>query len=373
MPPRAPTVPSPHICLADSKDVIDLATLGLPAHPLLRRLATQKRRQDAFATAFDTPGAHPAGLPELRDAVADHLTRQGLHTTAGQIMITAGAGHTLALLAGRVAHPRDRVVVEDPTSPQVLGALRALQMTVSAVRPVTDGHDQLTRLLERRRVRLVHVMPTLGPRGLVLDHEFRNRLAWAIADRDAFVIDDISNAPLAFATPPPPLAAYTDASNVITMGSLAPLHWGELTVTWIRAAPMVITSLSATTTGAAASTFEQLLACELLAHEDQIRTERVTWLRDRLTHASTLLSTHLPQFTWRPPEGGVSLWIRPPGTGFDTDALVGHGVALVPRSAVSPQSLPGRFALAYARPPDVLDEGVRRLAAAWRQINEQRL
>nr|WP_198151204.1 pyridoxal phosphate-dependent aminotransferase [Kibdelosporangium sp. MJ126-NF4] len=360
------------IPVADKADVIDLATLGLPAHGLVRRLATQKRRQDAFGDAFDTAGAPPAGLPELREAVAAHLTSQGLSTTAGQVMITAGPGHTVALLAGRVARSRDRVVVEDPTSPQVLGALRASQMTLTAARPVTDGHDQLTRLLERRRVRLVHVMPTLGLRGQILNHEFRSRLAWAIADREALVIDDVSNAPLAFDTPPPPLAAYADASNMITIGSLATLHWGGMNVSWIRATPALINDLTSAVVGTAASLFEQLLACQLLAVEEEIRLERIAWLRQCLTHASAILSARLPEFSWRQPAGGVCLWLRPPTADFITDAVADHGVAVVPRSTVSPQSLPGDFGIVYARKPDAFEEGVRRLAVAWRQFAERR-
>ena len=77
----------------------------------------------------------------------------------------------------------------------------------------------------------------------------------------------------------------------------------------------------------------------------------------------------LPDWSWREPAGGLSVWVRlpsPDAAAFAEEALR-HSVAVATPAALSP--LPGhrdRLRLSFSGPPDMLDEGVGRLAAAWR-------
>jgi DNA-binding transcriptional MocR family regulator len=91
-------------------------------------------------------------------------------------------------------------------------------------------------------------------------------------------------------------------------------------------------------------------------------------LRAWLTHATTVLTNALPEFSWRAPDGGLSLWLRLPAgtaTAF-AEVATRVGVAVVPGALLSPQgAADDHIRLVYARPTEVFDEGVRRLAAAW--------
>jgi DNA-binding transcriptional MocR family regulator len=112
----------------------------------------------------------------------------------------------------------------------------------------------------------------------------------------------------------------------------------------------------------------QLAAVRLLARAGEVRELRRREMRERLDWLTKLLARHLPEWTWAPPSGGLSLWVRLPRGNADEFAQVAlrHGVSIVPGSLASPD---GRFS-DHLRLPFVLErprmeEGVERLARAW--------
>ncbi len=193
----------------------------------------------------------------------------------------------------------------------------------------------------------------------------------ALAGRDVLVVDDVSQAGLAFDGSPPPLAAYAEGSDVLTVGSLTKLHWGGLRVGWVRGAAPVIARLTRAKTRADLGTplLDQLLAVRLIEQEERVRAERLADLRTCLRHAADVLPAELPEFSWRAPGGGLSVWLKLPAgtaTAF-AEVATRFGVAVVPGALLSPhKTADDHIRIVYARPPEVFDEGVRRLAAAWR-------
>ncbi len=61
----------------------------------------------------------------LRAAVTDRFSARGLPTTPEQILVTAGARHAIALVLTALTGPGDRVLVERPSYPNALDAVRA--------------------------------------------------------------------------------------------------------------------------------------------------------------------------------------------------------------------------------------------------------
>ncbi|MEO3818858.1 PLP-dependent aminotransferase family protein [Plantactinospora sp. B24E8] len=123
--------------LSPPDTAIDLARAapGLPERTLGEALGEITPR---LAEHLPTPGYHPYGLPELRAAVAERFTRRGLATRPEQILVTSGAQHALTLILGLLCAPGDRVVVENPSYPNALEAIRRARLRTVSV-PVTDA------------------------------------------------------------------------------------------------------------------------------------------------------------------------------------------------------------------------------------------
>lgn len=105
----------------DDPAVLDLASASLPASSAVH---------GAYVTALAALPAHlpglgysPVGLPELRSVIAERHTRRGLPTTPGQVLVTTGAQHALALVLRLLTTPGDRVVLDHPTYPHAVDAV----------------------------------------------------------------------------------------------------------------------------------------------------------------------------------------------------------------------------------------------------------
>jgi DNA-binding transcriptional MocR family regulator len=105
-----------------------------------------------------------------------------------------------------------------------------------------------------------------------------------------------------------------------------------------------------------------LLARALVRPGDRVRQQS----HDRLLQA---LARELPTWKIRPVPGGQTLWARLPrgdGASFAQVALR-HGVAVLPGSGLDATGGGDLYLrLHFILPADQLDEGVHRLAAAWR-------
>ena len=96
---------------ADGVAVLDFA-LGEPDFP------TPENIQDAALRAIRTGQTHytpPAGVPELRQAVADLYSKHhGLPTQAAQVVVSNGAKHSIHNALMAVCGPGDEVIIPSP-------------------------------------------------------------------------------------------------------------------------------------------------------------------------------------------------------------------------------------------------------------------
>ena len=121
----------------------------------------------AFAAALaDLPrvlpshGYYPAGLPELRARIAQRYTARGLPTTPEQVLVTAGALDGITVALDVLLGPGDRLLVEHPSYPNALDAVRA--SGARAVPVAIDAADPAAVARRRRPSR----SPDQPPAGL---------------------------------------------------------------------------------------------------------------------------------------------------------------------------------------------------------------
>ncbi len=356
-----------------SEGTIEFLGAHLPgADFLAKELASPDRR--ALAELTRTPGYLPMGLPALRQAIAAYLSARGLRTSEEQVLVTCGAQQAIAISGAAFLRRGDAVVLENPT---YLGAIDIFTYLGARLTPVPVGREgvpveSLREIASRTAPRLIYLMPTFqNPTGALMPERQRRAVARLARDLGVPVVEDNTLADLSLAgDPPPPLASFEPEAPILTVGSLSKLFWGGLRVGWIRASERLLARIARRKIMAdlGGSVLSQLAAVRLLARAGQMREIRRREIRERFDWLTRLLAKHLPEWTWTPAAGGLSLWVRLPRGNADQFAQVAlrHGVSVVPGSLASPD---GGFA-DHLRLPFVLDrepmeEGVRRLAGAW--------
>ena len=183
---------------------IDLTTacLPAPAEPLAAAVAAAAAELPRYAAG---DGYLPFGLPVLREVDRRPGTRAaGVPTTAEQILITSGAQHAFTLIVGELSAPGDRVLIECPTYPVALDALRAGRRecrlrSAWPSRPATASATRMPGMSTFSRSTLRQMAPRLGylipdfqnPTGALMDEQTREAMvAAARARRTLLLVDE---------------------------------------------------------------------------------------------------------------------------------------------------------------------------------------
>jgi DNA-binding transcriptional MocR family regulator len=337
----------------------------------------------------DTPRAitdylQVEGLPELRERLAEIGREVGFATSADEILVTTGARQGIDLVARAVLGPGDVAVVESPT---FAGSLASLQATGARVLPLPvdqDGVDidALERILARHEIKLVALQEACqNPTGADLSPARRERLLELAQTRGFFIVDDGVYAKLRFDGATTQRLRAGAPSHVIYLDSLSKTIGGGMRLGWIAASGPVFSRLVQLKIDSDihTSALPQYLAARYLTgdrHEKLMRKVMPIY-RSRCDALVAALDRHLGHdATWTVPEGGHHVWVtlRDP---IDERALYVEalrcGVAFLPGGAVmaeksSRTSMRLSFGLVE---PELLEEGVRRLAVALREVRRR--
>src|SRR3954451_4278398 len=327
-------------------------------------------------------GYEAAGLASLREAIAAHLNRRGAPTTPEQVLVTAGAQHALALVLRILVGPGDRVLVDHPTYPNALDAVRAAGARPVPVALRDDGWDleMLAATLRQAAPRLAYLIADHhNPTGLTMPAvEREDVVALARATRTALVVDE-TMAELGLepdARTPPPVAALDPGGDaVLTIGSMSKAYWAGLRIGWIRASPTLVQrlALARATVDLVSPIIEQLVAVELLRDAEPLLRARRDGLRARRDALAAAVRATLPAWRFAVPAGGLWLWVELDAPRSSALAAVAdrHGVRVAagPRFGVD-GAVERRGRLPVHLPADVLVEAAARLAVAWRGVSE---
>jgi len=329
---------------------------------------------DEMAPLAETSGYSPLGYAPLREAIGAHLSARGLPTSAEQVLVTSGAQQAIYLGAWLYVQRGDTALVENPTYPGALDALTAVGARLVGVRTGRHGPDvsALAEHIVHASPRLMYLIPSYqNPVGGVLGEPSRRALASLVQQHQVPLLEDDSLSGLSIVgEPPPPVAAFAPQGPILTAGSLSKLFWAGLRVGWIRAPEPVIAQLGRLKAVAdlGGSLPGQVIASRLLGAYDDIRRSRRPVIAERLELATGLLAEFLPDWSWATPQGGLCLWVRLPygsATEFAQIALRA-GVSIVAGSVASPDgSFDDHIRLPFGHRPEMLEEGIRRLARAW--------
>lgn len=310
------TVPSGPAARRESTTRIDFSVAASPAGPAIHRAYVEAL--SALPAHLSSTGYEALGIAELRNEIAAHYAARGLPTAPDEIMVVNGALAGFGLVLRLLTGAGDRVVIDHPTYPLAIAAIRA-----AACRPVPVplpetgwDVDGLAATISQTAPRLAYLLPDHhNPTGRCMDAEARAAVT-AIARRTrTMIVADETMVDLWYENEPPaPLAAYDCDGQIITLGSTAKSFWGGLRIGWIRAPTPIIASLAAIREAVdlGSPVVEQLAVARLLAAADEHLPQRrqdLCYRRDMLITAGEAI---LPEWHFPRPAGGLSCWVELP-------------------------------------------------------------
>ncbi|MBX7432521.1 PLP-dependent aminotransferase family protein [Mycobacterium sp. Y57] len=339
-------------------------------------LAAYERALSALPPYLAEDGYLPSGLPELQARVAESFTDRGLPTGAEQIVITSGALAAISVVARALTRPGDRVMVESPVYSNAVDALRlGGARTVSS--PLADplgptgwDLDGVEATLRQTSPRLAYLIPDFqNPTGFLMDDADRDRYAKALQQNRTTAIIDETLQPIGFdhVVTPAPFASFDPSA--ITVGSASKAFWGGLRVGWIRAPRSLVDRIVAARVRAdlGTSVLDQLVVADLIG-TDGVLTRRRAELQQRRDALAAALRADLPDWRFRLPAGGLSLWVQLPSGSATRLAveLQRQGVLVAPGPVFTVEGGSDSWLrIPFAKPEDELVAAVRLMAELW--------
>lgn len=360
--------------------IISLA-LGLPAPELFPAQPFAQAAAHVLATEPYALTYQPT-LQPLKAHIVNLMAQRGVECREEQIFLTTGAQQAMSLVARMLLDPGGQIIVEEtiysgfkqaiepfqpdlltvPTDPETGMDVDAVEAFLAGgARPaliyaITDGHNPMAMSMSAdKRARLV---------------ELARRYSVPVLEDDAYGFLHFEPDPL------PPMRALDD-QWIFYAGSFSKILAPSLRVGWLivpeRLTPILAAIKEASDINTATFTQRVIAAFvdtgDLPAHIATLRREYGA-RRDAMLRA---LEAHFPpEARWSKPSHGMFVWVELPPE-VDTSALLRraireHQVAFIPGQAFAmcgSRRASSSMRLNFSNcPPDLIEEGVARLARA---------
>ena len=359
-------------------DVLDFSKATLPSYSGLA--AAMTRAAELVPAYLGGSGFDTVGLPVLREALADRYTARGLPTSPDEILVTIGAQHAIALLARVLVARGDNVLIESPSYPHAIEALRDAGGRLRGVNVSTDGGwdaNGMEQVLRRSSPTLGYLMPDFhNPTGQSMPDELREQVVQLAASVGTVLVADETMTELAIDGPVHtlPFAAHGHpGSRPVLVGSVGKTLWGGLRIGWVRAERSIIQRLVRARTSGDLGTpiLEQLIVADLLRDYDAVLESRRAQLREGRDHLLAQLAARIPEWSVPRPEGGLTVWVNlgTPVSSQLTLAARNEGLLLGAGPLFGIDGAFERFLrIPFSHPTDELDRAVDALARAWQTV-----
>lgn len=348
----------------------------LPVEALRHALNLVLDRDGAAAVAYEEAD----GYPPLRAGVTEYVSSLGITCQPDDVLITGGTQQALDLVVQAVLGEGDALITGSPTYLGILDIAHVRRVRPVGVPVDADGIriEAVEAATREHRPGLIYAAPTFhNPTGAVMPLHRRRQLLALAAQHNIPVLEDAVYHELSYrGTPPPPLKALDEHGLVLhTSGFSKILLPGTRIGYVIASGPLrerlarVKQAADICTPGLNQRAIHVFLANgALVGHLNRVRQE----LRERCAAACLAATRYLPPGSqWAEPSGGLYLWVRLPDDGPTAAELyvtaIQHGVAyaigtLFYAGGGGSRHIRLNFA---AHPPARIEEGLRRLGAAW--------
>ena len=337
------------------------------------------REHSAKALQYSTT----EGVATLREAIADHLRRDGMKVTPDEVMITNGSQQGLDLLGRVFLNPKDTLVVSNPTYLGALQAFNYFDAQYATAHSDADGVDPasveetLVRLRKKGvRPKFLYLVPTFAnPTGTSISEPRRRKLLDLSHEHDILVVEDDPYGKLRFEGTPIPTMHSMDngEGRVIYLGTFSKILVPGFRLAWSVATPEVTRKMviSKQSVDLCTNAFTQFIAADLLAGGliDRHLPVIVDLYRKKRDIMLNAMDAYFPKegTTWTKSHGGLFTWAEMPQGANATEMLkeaIAREVAYVPGKSFFPDPDVGfnTMRLNFSHPTDdKIRTGIERL------------
>jgi GntR family transcriptional regulator/MocR family aminotransferase len=200
--------------------------LGVPALDAFPMAAWRRALDRAWreTALFDLDYCDPAGLPELRKAIAEYLqAARGVRCDAGQLVVTNGTQASLELCVRLFADAGDTAWIENPGYLGALAAFRGGQLRTVGIAVDEEGISPTDEDWRRTPPRLIYTSPSHQyPSGGALGMRRRLALLDKARRADALIIEDDYDSEFRYDGPPlPAMQGLAPSAPVIYLGTFS--------------------------------------------------------------------------------------------------------------------------------------------------------
>ena len=321
----------------------------------------------------------PAGMPALREFVADKLARdRDIHITPSEVLLTSGSGEAIGMLIQAMTNPGDVLLTEEFVYLGTLRQMRRYGADVVGVKCDDGGiipeelEATLTRLTgEGKTVKFLYTIPAFqNPVGFTVPLERRQQILEVTQKHGLPIFEDDCYVDLRFeGEDVTSFHALAGGDGILYTGSFSKIVAPGMRMGYLVAPEQVMQRAMSFKSPSGVNQFaalaiEEYLRKDMYSHiGDQNETLRIK--RDAML--SALGENFGDSAKWSVPEGGLYIWLEMP-EGVDVASIqeqaASEGVGYYNGTQFSPNGQgANKIRLCFGHPsPDTIKDGIAELA-----------
>lgn len=347
---------------------------------VFERILTEQREKAYFYTPYQ-------GDSQLRKEIADFMEKKGIVTDSGNIQIFSENNQAIDFLFTLMLHPKDKVVVAEPLSPDIYRTVRMAGGKLLTVPMDKNGMicDNLEALIEKENPKFICVDSSFNnPTGALLSVERRKKLLELSYKYRIPIIEEDEGSELYFDDNRiPSIKSMDSGNNVVYMYSFSLTMMPGVGISFAVADNSLIKRLNKLVSMrlTALDWAPQMLLLEYM--KEGLFSRRLEKFRENYAKKQIIMQKCLTNIKeefnikYELPGGGVYFWVKLPD-GMSARALLTEaekrGVTFIPGNIFYPKKSAGGsyIRLNYSYPTiEQIEEGMKRLHSAMKIVQQK--
>lgn len=262
------------------------------------------------------------GIPQLRQAVVDHLLKpKGVDARMEDILILTGGLEAMNLMCQVFIDPGDVILVETPTFVHSVEIFDMFEARLVPVRTDEFGMDpgDVERKINEFDPKMVYIVPTFqNPTGITLPLERRKKLAELGSKYDVIILEDDPYRDIRYSGEDlPPIKTFDKTNNTVLANSFSKIFSPGMRLGYLYASSEIISKLAdaKSATNSHTSILPQMICAEFFNkgyYEDHLK-KLCDIHRERRDAMLRAIDKYFPEGTKHTnPDGGLFIWVQLP-------------------------------------------------------------